>query len=318
MVVTRLHSKLFEAAALDLDRRTRFHFVGQNVRPQYIKEIERHLEDVTKPDIVGELHFLGNLVEAGPIVGGRFHRLKAAIKRVLRPYHSHNAQVQRLMTQRLFDQHEAITKLARTVVEQNAKLREELANLPETLRAEFAEEFAPAPAVVKASASYTEGKTVAAGSKLILGTVAVKKMGYVHFDPTAPGTPALDQLPVLPGTMTEIVGANVLEYYKVDEVRDSLLPYWASLLQEGGKLSLIADDLGAAGDRYRDGQIDFNELADVFFGDGRRTRKSAYTPELLWQYVEEAGLTDPSVTNRKHRPEAGAYGFELSAFRSAS
>jgi hypothetical protein len=134
----------------------------------------------------------------------------------------------------------------------------------------------------------------------------------------APGSTPLDRLPVAPGSMAEIVGANVLESYPVDEVREVLLPYWASLLQPGGKLSLIADDLGAAGDRFRDGQIDLTELSAVLFGEGRRPRRSAYTPESLWRIAEEAGLADLSVTGRKHRAELGAYGFELTGFRDAS
>jgi hypothetical protein len=165
-------------------------------------------------------------------------------------------------------------------------------------------------------------RPIAAGAKLVLGTVTVKWPGYIHINPTEQGhadlSAPLDRLPVTPGTAAEVVVANALELFPCAEVRDRLLPYWASLLQPGGRLRVIADDLGAAADRFRDGQIDFAELAEVLFGDGRLTRRSAYTPELLQQYVAEAGLTDVAVTDRRQRPEVGAYGFELAASRAAA
>ena len=273
MVVTRLHAKLFEAAALELDRRTRFHFVGQNVRPGYLKSIERQLQGVTRPDVEGELHFMVGVVESGPVIEGRFLALKTLFKRILRPHSAHTAYVHRMIIQRIAEQHEGLTKLVESVADENEKLREDLASLAETLRAEIGERLADAGAGNSDSLSGAGLEIVPAGCKVLVGTVPVRKRGYIHFDPTDAACPPLDRLPVNPGSLTEVVAANVLESYTVDDVRDVLLPYWASLLRPGGKLGVVADDLGAAGDRFRDGQIDFSELAGVLFGDGGRPRR---------------------------------------------
>ena len=71
----------------------------------------------------------------------------------------------------------------------------------------------------------------------------------------------LDAIPARAGSVAEVVAANVLEDYSAAEVRHVLLPHWASLLQPGGWLTLIADDFGAAADRLRDGQIDAESFA---------------------------------------------------------
>ena len=136
-MVDRLHSKLFEAAALDLDRRTRFHFVGQNVRPGYLKKIERDLQVFSKPDVEGEIHFMTQVVESGVEIRGRLFGLKWLVKRILRPYLAHASQVHQLLIQRIAEQHESLSNLAESLAEQSEKLRGEHALLADGIRAEL-------------------------------------------------------------------------------------------------------------------------------------------------------------------------------------
>jgi hypothetical protein len=297
VVVARLHTKLFEAVARDLDRQLRAQFVEESLRPEYLKDFQR------------QLHAMVGCIDTDVAVGGRMQRVKRLFKRLIRPYWQHQLGINRMMVDRLSQLHADLTRLGSAAEELQTDLREELARQVESLRAELARR--PAPAAAPSPAP------IAAGSKLLLGTVTVRRPGYVHVDPKAEGSAPLDRLPMEPGTAAEIVVANALELYPAAEVRARLLPHWASLLQPGGRLTIIADDLGAAADRFRDGQIDFAELAGVLFGDGPRPRRSAYTPELLRQYAEEAGLADVSVTDRRQRPEAGVYAFELAAVRPA-
>jgi hypothetical protein len=307
VVVARLHTKLFEAAARDLDRQLRAQFVEESLRPEYLKDFQRHLHNMIRSS------------EADVEIGGRFLKVKRLFKRLIRPYWHHQACINRMTVDRLSELHEDLTRLTAATEELQTDLREELERQVAALRAEMAEESRrPAAARWPAAAAESSTRPIAAGSKLMLGPVAVKRPGYVHIDPTAEGSAPLDRLPMEPGTAAEVVVANALELFPAAEVRRRLLPYWASLLQPGGRLTVIADDLGAAADRFRDGRIDFAELTGVLFGDGVRTRRSAYTPELLREYVAEAGLTDVSVTDRRQRPEAGAYAFELAAFRPAA
>src|SRR4051794_40651287 len=167
-----------------MDRRIRFHFVGQNVRPAYLKKTERQLQDLTKPDMEGELHFMIRIVESGPEIKGRFFRLKKLIKRILRPYSAHTASVHRMLIQRIAEQHESLTRLAASVDEMNERVWEDLGQLAETIRAEMAIGFSSVRAGDPVSEISSEDGPVSPGSRLILGSVAVKKPGYVHIDPT--------------------------------------------------------------------------------------------------------------------------------------
>lgn len=319
MAVARVHTKLFEAAALDMDRQIRHHLAEQGLRPDYLDALDKDLKGLDLPDFPSQLVHMRRSVDAGVPLKGRFRVVKSFVGRVLRPFSYHEACVNRMAIERLGELHEHLTRLTATCKEMHESLRGEIDDQADALRAEIAE------AGLQAGAS-GEGperaglalRPIAFGAKLVLGPLAVKRPGYVHFDPTAEGAAPIDRLPVTPGTAAEVVVANVLEFFPASEVRDRLIPYWASLLQPRGRLTVIADDLGAAGDRFRDGDIDLSELTQVLFGDGGAVRRSAYTPEVLREYVISAGLTDVSVLDRRQRPEASAYGFELAGFRPAA
>ena len=149
----------------------------------------------------------------------------------------------------------------------------------------------------------------------------VPRPGYLRVAPhdaEADVSAPLDAIPARAGSVAEVVAANVLEDYSAAEVRHVLLPHWASLLRPGGWLTLIADDFGAAADRLRDGQIDTESFAEALFGDGGRARRSAFTPETLRRLAEEAGLVNVRISERAQRPDAGVYGFELTAAAPAA
>lgn len=316
MEVTRLHAKLFEAAALDLDRKIRAQFVGENVRPQYLQGTESELKALAGPHFKNDLYALGRFVDGGTEVTGRFRPAKRVVRRLLRPFLHHHSNLHRMQIARLSELHDILTQFVGVCQDMHASLREDAERQAERVRAELVDEFRRWRAAGEfGGPGAGAAPPIPAGSKLLLGSVTVRRPGYVHIDPSAG---PLDRLPVEPGTAAEVIAANVLERFPAAEVRDRLLPYWASLLQPGGRLTVIADDLEAAGDRFRDGQIDFSELAEVLFGGGGAVRRSAFTPDQLCRYVSEAGLTDVAVNDRRQRPDLGAYGFELAAYRAAA
>lgn len=319
MAVARLHTKLFEAAALDMDRQIRSQFMEQGLRPDYLNVLEKDLKGLESPDFGSQLGHMLRTVDAGADLKGRFRSLKSIVGRVLRPFTHHEACVNRMTIERLAEMHGHLTRLTATCKEMHESLREEIENQADTLRGEFAEELrGQGDSSDGPETAGVIGRPIPFGAKLLVGPVAVKRPGYVHIDPTSPGSSGPDRLPVTPGTAAEVVVANVLELFPAADVRDRLLPYWASLLQPRGRMTVIADDLGAAGDRFRDGDIDLAELAEVLFGDGGAVRRSAYTPEVLREYVLGAGLIDVSLTDRRQWPEARAYGFELAGYRPAA
>jgi len=313
MLVNRLHTKLFEAAAWDLDRKFRAQFVGESLRAPYLK------------DFGGRLSAMTHAIDMGVEPNGRFLRLKLALKRLLRPYTTHQGNVDRMIIDRLSELHSNVSKLAEALQESKLDQQDELSRQTEAIRAELrraAQRLSIASVEELSPIGVTAGRaarSIAPGAKLMLGKIPVRKAGYLHIDPTIGSdsdiSAPLDDLPVEPGTAAEIVIANILELYTAADVRERLLPYWASLLQPGGRLTVIADDAGAATDRFRDGQVDFTELTAFFFGDGDSLRRSAYTPELLREIVAEAGLTDVTVNDRRQNADLGAYGFELAATR---
>ena len=178
-----------------------------------------------------------------------------------------------------------------------------------------------APANRLRVADATEACDIPDGARLLLGNTPVPRPGYLRGAPhdlAADVLAPLDAIPARAGSLAEVVAANVLEDFSVAEVRQVLLPHWAALLRPGGWLTLVADDFGAAADRLRDGQIDCESFAAALFGDGGRARRSAFTPETLRRLAEDAGLVDVRVCERAQRPDAGIYGFELTAVAPAA
>lgn len=309
-MVNRLHAKLFEDAARELDRQIRAQYLSDGRRPEYLKEFEKRLEAVTRQ------------VEEGVETGGRMLWMKKALKRMMRPYLHHQEKVNRLLVERVAALHENVCRLRTGLDELGDEMRADLARYDESIRAEFARKRGPGQTFAAPSQPVAQNvDPIRPGSKVLLGDVLVGLSGYLHVN-SANGSNAdliapYDALPLEPAAAAELVVANVLERYPVNAVRHQLLPYWASLLRPGGRLTLVADDFGAAADRFREGRIDFEELAGLLFGEGEVVRRSVYTPEQLRGYLSEAGLVDVSVTERRQRPDAGAYGFAIVGYSPA-
>jgi hypothetical protein len=313
MGVARLHSKLFAAAARELDHQVRAQFLDSTLRPEYLRDFQRDLE------------FMHRYSEEEVEVAGRFPWVKRALRRLLRPFSARQGQMNRMIIARLGEVQDNLLKLAAALSEARAALREEAELLAAELRREVADEVhrllpeAPAP---PAGAPRVAVARAGGGARLLLGPVDVQRPGYEHID-IRPGGHAdlvadLGRLPVPCASVEEIVVANVLESFPLAGVRHRLLPHWASLLKPGGRLVLVADDFGAVVDRLRDGQMEFGEAVELLFQGGDRgplARRSAFSPELLGRLVTEAGLTRVAVTDRRQQPEWGAYGFELVAYR---
>ena len=304
MVVARLHSKMFEAAARDLDRTIRLQFLDGALRPEYIRDFEARLNGTNQ------------FAERGAEIGGRLLWAKRIFRKLLRPHLEHQVAMNRMMIERLSEIHYDMSRMAGDAEELRAALYDDMSRRTDQLRDELADEIRRQVGAGRLSAPTTP--PIAAGAKLVLGPVPVKRPGYVHVDPMAEGSAPADQLPAEAGTLAEVVVANALEQYTEAEVGRRLLPYWASLLRPGGRLTLIADDVDAAADRFRDGQIGIDELAALILGQGGPARRSAFSADRLGRYVAEAGLVDVSVIERRQRPEAVAYAFELSASRPAA
>jgi hypothetical protein len=316
MSANRLHAGLLEAAAQELDRNLRGLTTGETYRAEYLR------------DHLGQVEFLTRVIDAGVEVRGRFLWAKRLLRRMLRPFIFHQVRVDRMIAERLIDLTEAVKQVDSAMKGLREDLRDDLDFQENRLRkALFQGRQLSKDVSVR---SLTNGLRVADaietleipdGARLFLGETPVPRPGYLWVAPhdaDADISAELDAIPARAGTIAEVVAANVLEDYSAAEVQHVLLPHWVSLLRPGGWLTLVADDFGAAADRFRDGRIDTEAFALAVFGDGCRGRRSAFTPETLRRFAEDAGLVNVRVSERAQRPDAGVYGFELSAAAPAA
>jgi hypothetical protein len=316
MSAKRLHAGLLEAAARELDRSLRALTPGETFRAEYLR------------DHSGQIVYIAEVNDTGVELRGRFIWVKRLLRRSLRPYLGHQARVNRMIVDRLFDLTEAVKQSGSALEGLREEMRDDLDYQENRLRTAVLlgqRRVDGMSARVTTNglrvADATEALDIPEGARLFLGDTPVPLPGYLRVAPhdaEADVFAPLDAIPARAGSVAEVVAANVLEDYSAAEVRHILLPHWAALLRPGGRLTLIADDFGAAADRLRDGQIDTESFALAFFGDGARARRSAFTPDSLRRLAEEAGLVNVRVSERAQRPDAGVYGFELTAAAPAA
>ncbi len=316
MSVNRLHAGLLEAAAKDLDRSLRALTPGETFRAEYLRDHASHLD------------FIAGAIGNGVDAGGRFKGVKRLLRRVLRPFLAHQQWVDRMIIERLADLTEAVKQTNSALDGLREEVRDDLEYQENRLRTagyvghrHVETTSADSSANGLRVADAAETFEIPDGARLFLGETPVPRPGYLRVAPhdsTADVSAPLDAIPAQAGSIAEVIAANILEDYSLAEVRRFLLPHWAGLLRPGGWLTLIADDFGAAADRLRDGQIDTEAFAEALFGDGGRARRSAFTPDILRRLAEEAGLVDVRVSERAQRPDAGIYGFELTAVAPAA
>jgi hypothetical protein len=240
----------------------------------------------------------------------------------------HQAHIDHLIVRRLADLTEAVERTASAVAGLREEVRDDLDYQETRLRTAVLK--SPRSRIGVPTAPTAESMPIAEtslaveipeGARIFLGDAPALPPGYLHIAPgdgEADVSAPLDALPARAGSVAEIVVANVLEDYSAAEIRQIMLPHWVSILRPNGRLTLIADDFGAAADRLRDGQLDSHSFALALFGDGSRARRSALTPEALRRLAEEAGLVDVRVSQRAQRPDAGFYGFELTGAAPAA
>jgi hypothetical protein len=316
MSASRLHAGLLEAAAHELDRSLRALTTGETFRTEYLR------------DHSGQLEALSRAVDDAVEMRGRFKLAKKLMSRLLRPYRAHQLRVDRMIVERLLDLTEAVKQSGAAMHGLRDEVRDDLEYQENRIRAAMHQSRRRVEGT--SAGSTTNGLRVADaidavdipdGARLLLGETPVPRPGYLRvapLDPDADVSAPLDAIPARAGSVAEVVVANVLEDYSAADVRHILLPHWAALLRPGGWLTLIADDFGALADRLRDGQIDTESFTEAVFGDGGRARRSAFTPETLRRLAEEVGLVSVRVAERAQRPDAGIYGFELTAAAPAA
>ena len=231
MSASRLHAGLLEAAARELDRNLRALTPGETFRAEYLR------------DHSGQVAVLASVIDTSVEVRGRFTWVKRLVKRLLRPYLAHQARVDRLIVDRLWDLTEVVKQSGSALQGLREEVRDDLEYQENRLRTAV---LRGQPRVQGISASSTtnglrvadptEALDIAEGARLFLGETPVPRPGYLRVAPhdaEADVSAPLDAIPARAGSVAEVVAANVLEDYSAAEVRHILLPHWAALLRRG-------------------------------------------------------------------------------------
>lgn len=159
--------------------------------------------------------------------------------------------------------------------------------------------------------------------RLNLGCGHIPLEGYVNVD--GRNLPGIDiradvnRLPFEPGEVSEIYSAHLLEHFPVEELSRSLLPYWHSLLEPGGRFVAVVPDAHTMIAEYAAGRFRFEDLRQVTFGlqeyDGD-FHFNMFTPQSLSDLLEGAGFVNVQVEVTGRRNGA-CYEMQLAAKKAA-
>ncbi len=157
--------------------------------------------------------------------------------------------------------------------------------------------------------------------RLNLGCGHIPLDGYINIDRRAlPGVDIvaeLDELPLKLGEVDEIFSAHLLEHFPQEQLRRELLPYYYSLLKEGGVFRAVVPNAEVMIQKYTEGDYRFDDIREIEFGgqdyDGD-FEYNMFTPESIKKLLEEAGFTATHV-NATGGPNGKSFELEISACR---
>lgn len=105
-------------------------------------------------------------------------------------------------------------------------------------------------------------------------------------------------LPFEPSSLGEIASFHLVEHFREEHLRQTLLPYWHSLLQPDGVLRIVCPNWEAMIERLQSGEMPYRVFKTLTFGlqdyEGD-DHFAMYTPASLTEVIRAAGFTDVEV-----------------------
>jgi predicted SAM-dependent methyltransferase len=157
--------------------------------------------------------------------------------------------------------------------------------------------------------------------RLNVGAGHIVREGYLNVDSRElPGIDIVADVRALPfdeGGVKEIYSAHVLEHFPVEELRRVVLPRWASLLEDGGKLVSVVPDVETMVAERAAGRMPFEDFIEVMYGGQEYEGDfhfSGFSKESLTRLLEDSGLEDVKVIQEGRRNGA-CYEMEIEAVR---
>ena len=136
------------------------------------------------------------------------------------------------------------------------------------------------------------------GLKVNLGAGALTLNGYINVDSRE--LEGIDlvcdarDLPFEPGSVLELRLAHLIEHFEAYSMRNSIMPYWASLIKNGGKIRIITPNWQAMMDGYINKQVAYRDLLEVTFGSQEYAGNYHYnlfTPDSLSELLRDSGFS---------------------------
>lgn len=163
---------------------------------------------------------------------------------------------------------------------------------------------------------------IANGLLLNIGCGHIPLDGYINVDRRdLPGVDIVadaTNIPVAPGSVTEIIASHLVEHFSLRTLEDVVLPYWSSLLAPHGRLILVAPDGNAMLEAVSDGSMPFEEFREVLFGGQEYEgdfHLNLVTIETVTSSLKRCGF-DTVTVDYKSRRNGLCYEFRVTAKRA--
>lgn len=157
------------------------------------------------------------------------------------------------------------------------------------------------------------------GARINLGCGHIALDNYLNVDrrplPGVDIVAEVNQLPFERAELQEIFSSHLLEHFPQEQLRRELLPYYFSLLREGGKFAAVVPDAEAMLREYSNGSYPYADLREVLYGgqdyDGD-FHFNMFTPASMGDYLREAGFVNVQLIEGG-RKNGQCYEFEITA-----
>jgi predicted SAM-dependent methyltransferase len=155
--------------------------------------------------------------------------------------------------------------------------------------------------------------------RLNLGCGHIALEDYLNVDRRAlPGVDIVaeaDELPFEPGEVDEIFSSHLLEHFPQEQLRRELLPYYFSLLKNGGVFRAVVPDAEAMIQEYTKSNYPYDDMREVIYGaqdyDGD-FHFNMFTADSLKKLIEEAGFISVNI-DATGRVNGKCFEMEISA-----
>jgi predicted SAM-dependent methyltransferase len=157
--------------------------------------------------------------------------------------------------------------------------------------------------------------------KVNLGSGRLVDPDYINVDfREIPGVDVVADVRDMPfeeGSLAELASAHLVEHFREYEFKTRVLPYWRSLLKQGGRIRIVCPNWEATIEKHETGEMPLDRFKEITFGgqdyegDDHFTM---YTPATLSELLEKSGFRDVEVL-AVDRDNNGCPEMELVAYK---